>query len=239
MKRLVKSMSEALLGRYGYRIADERNIHDELGLVGRLKSANFSPKTVIDVGVAHGTPYLYDGFPEAKFILFDPTRESLPYMQSWSKRINAEIYNVALGSEDTKMTISTRDTIQHATLLTDMTKPELLEGYEVEVKKFDSLALEISPPCLVKIDVEGFELEVLSGMEVASKSVDLFIIETSMASLYEDGSDMPEIICFMKDLGFRVVDLAGITRRPRDGMLHQIDFVFASLDTSFASRVWS
>lgn len=59
----------------------------------------FVPKTVIDIGVAYGTPDLYDAYPQAKYILVDPTRESLPHMQSISKRMNASILNIALGDK--------------------------------------------------------------------------------------------------------------------------------------------
>ena len=57
-----------------------------------------------------------------------------------------------------------RENIRHATLLTDQTKPEIAETYPVEVKRFDNLGIEIIEPALCKIDVEGFELEVLEGM---------------------------------------------------------------------------
>src|SRR5690349_5073105 len=41
------------------------------------------PKTVVDVGVAEGTPTLYRAVPNAKYFLIDPTSEALPYMNRW------------------------------------------------------------------------------------------------------------------------------------------------------------
>jgi hypothetical protein len=38
-------------------------------------------KTIFHIGVADGTPWLYETFPDAKSHLIDPTRESLPHMQ--------------------------------------------------------------------------------------------------------------------------------------------------------------
>jgi FkbM family methyltransferase len=45
-----------------------------------LDRAGLTPQTVIDIGVAYGTPWLYAAFPAAKYHLVDPTRESLPHM---------------------------------------------------------------------------------------------------------------------------------------------------------------
>src|SRR5262245_21736261 len=36
------------------------------------KSRGLAPKTVFDVGVGHGTPWLYEAFGDAKLVLFEP-----------------------------------------------------------------------------------------------------------------------------------------------------------------------
>ena len=239
MKNVLKKLLNKPLKHFGYRIADERNIHDETSLVQRLKEMGFRPQSVVDVGVAHGTPYLYHGFPDAHFFLFDPTEESLPHMKWWAEKIDAEVFNIALGAEDSTMKIKTRDTIQHATLLEDTTKPELETSYDVEVKQLDNLDITLTEPCLAKIDVEGFELDVLKGMRRTAKKIDLVIIETSLASLYNGGASTREILNFMDSMDFRPVDIAGITRRPRDNMIHQIDFVFARKGTAPYAKSWS
>lgn len=239
MKNLIKKPIQALLASSGYRIADERNIHDEHGFVGRIRAAGFLPKTIIDIGVAHGTPYLYYGFPEAHFHLFDPTKESLPYMQDWRKKIGAKVYNFGLGSQEGSLSIRVRDTIQHATFLQDIGKPELQSTYQVAVRRFDDLDIPILSPCLAKVDVEGFELEVLKGMERRIQEIDLFIIETSLATLYEGGANAADVVSFMQDADFRVVDIAGITRRPFDSLVHQIDYVFARSGTQLAESRWN
>ena len=49
----------------------------EKRLIGHLSAAKLAPKTVIDVGVAEGTPWLHEGYPSSKFFLIDPTPQSL------------------------------------------------------------------------------------------------------------------------------------------------------------------
>src|SRR5687767_1502759 len=51
-------------------------------LVAALARYGIRPATVFDIGVAFGTPWLYEGFPQATLVLVDPTRESIPHMQN-------------------------------------------------------------------------------------------------------------------------------------------------------------
>lgn len=53
-----------------------------------IKSLGFNPKTVIDVGVATGTPPLYEAFPDAYFVLFEPTAEFEPNLHQITQKYN-------------------------------------------------------------------------------------------------------------------------------------------------------
>jgi len=44
----------------------------------QLKKLQFIPGTIIDVGVAWGTPDLYEAFPASKFYLVEPLKDSSP-----------------------------------------------------------------------------------------------------------------------------------------------------------------
>src|SRR5690606_32814057 len=146
------------------------------------------------IGVAYGTPYLYDAFPEAEFHLFDPTREALPHMKKWAEKLNANIYNLALGDNESFLEVRTRDTIQHATLLKDLTEPDIKDVYTIPVRRFDALDLSIEQPALCKIDVEGFEMPVLKGMGGSLQDFEFIVVETSLVSLYEAGASSLDVL---------------------------------------------
>lgn len=67
-----------------------RSRHDQMRepeqLYAHLKSLGFDPKTVIDVGVAWGTPPLYEAFPRAYLFLF----EALPMFEGILQSIVAK-----------------------------------------------------------------------------------------------------------------------------------------------------
>lgn len=75
----------------------KRNVQSQLALSGRTvapigtaaspcnvlrvhHARGLQPKSVFDIGVAYGTPWLSDAFPGAKFDLIDPARKPPPHV---------------------------------------------------------------------------------------------------------------------------------------------------------------
>src|SRR5918994_4292031 len=76
-------------------------------VLGHVKRMGFAPATVIDVGVAYGTPELYDAFPEARFLLVDPLEEYAEAIGQITQRLrDAEWVRAAAGPEPGSITIS-------------------------------------------------------------------------------------------------------------------------------------
>jgi FkbM family methyltransferase len=234
----IKRSVNALLARHGHIVATESTVPSFDRFVSLLRRANLMPRTVIDIGVAYGTPWLYKAFPDARYHLVDPTRESLPYMQSWAKKLDAEIHNIALGTESCSMQIATRSTIIHATLLRDITMPPVEYEYDVPVQRFDKLFLSLERPALCKIDVEGAESLVLQGMGERIHELDAIIVELSTITLYERGPEFADIMGYMANHRFSFFEICGVTRRPFDGALHQIDAVFVPKQSPLRPRRW-
>jgi FkbM family methyltransferase len=191
-----------------------------------LRHHGLSPATVFDIGVAYGTYELYRAFPDAYYHLIDPTRESLHHMRQLARRLRCEIHPLALGDREGEAMIEIRPDIQGATLLEDVTPREILRHDRVPVRRFDSLIGEIARPALAKIDVQGAELMVLEGMTGRMDSIDAFIVETSTIASVKGGAEVHDVVRFMRDHGFVVADIVGMTRRPLDGVTAQIDLLF-------------
>src|ERR1700694_398054 len=65
-----------------------------------LKSLGFDARTVIDVGVAFGTPAIYHAFPRARYFLVEPVAECRPVLEKLKQRLGAEYFLVAAGAEN-------------------------------------------------------------------------------------------------------------------------------------------
>ena len=102
----------------------------------------------------------------------------------------------------------------------------------VPVITIDSIIDEgvMTVPDLAKLDVQGFELEVLKGATKLFGRTELFILETSFYRTLPDQPLVDEVIDFMTSRGYRIYDVAGYLRRPSDGAVAQIDLCFAPED---------
>ncbi len=236
---VIKRTVQRRLARAGRTIAPIGAVSSPQNLLRGLAQHRFEPGTVFDVGVAEGTPWLYEAFPKATFHLIDPTREALPHMERWAQQLSARVHNVALGAADGELPIRTRSTIEHATLLRDVTEPPLDASYAVPLRRFDGLFSKIEQPNFCKIDVEGFERDILIGMGDAIQSLDVVVIETSLNTLYDNGADFSEIMEIMKERGFELFDVCGATRRPFDSALHQIDAAFVPTTSAMRVKRWA
>jgi len=101
-------------------------------------------------------------------------------------------------------------------------------------------AAALKCPLLMKLDVQGFELEVLKGGRRALGLSEVVIMEVSLIP-YNDGAPLfSEVIAFMNGEGFVAFDFCGQIRRESDHALFQTDVVFVRQESSLRApqRFW-
>jgi FkbM family methyltransferase len=221
-----KRLINRFLATVGHRIDFSSIIPQFDRLVAHLDRAGLTPVTVFDIGVADGTPWIYNAYPDAKYFLIDPTPQSLPFMHSWAKRLNAEVLSVALGNSDGRVKIKVRPEHSGSSIFEEVGEAEILEEVEVPIRRFDRVVNSFQRPALAKIDVQGAELMVLEGMGNRLQDLDCIIVETSLIATLHGGPEFADVVALLKDGGFVLFDITGIVRRPLDQALAQIDAVF-------------
>ena len=101
---------------------------------------------------------------------------------------------------------------------------------EVPIYRIDSVAPEIVHPTdvtFLKIDVQGFEKQVLAGSEstVNDRCVGMQL-ELSFLPLYEGGMLIREALDLVNSLGFMLTGLLPSFTDPRNGRMLQADGIF-------------
>lgn len=82
-------------------------------------------------------------------------------------------------------------------------------------------------PVLLKIDVQGLELDVLKGGETILDRVTLIELEASLFEVYEGEPTLATKLQYLTAHGFRVVAMWPGWRHPGNGELLQVDLMFA------------
>jgi hypothetical protein len=88
----------------------------------------------------------------------------------------------------------------------------------------------------VKLDIQGFELEALSGAQTTFGRTEVFILETSLFGFLPGQPVTREVISFMFDRGYELYDITDYLRRPYDGALAQVDLAFVKADGRFRTE---
>jgi FkbM family methyltransferase len=205
--------------------------HSMRGALLQINRLGFEPATVIDVGAALGTFDLYELFPQSRHILIEPIAENEPYLAKICKKLgNAEYYIAAAASEPGTLTLSVNPGLVNSSLVTaeDTTAPTA-EMRTVKVVSLDQLCRDrhLQPPFLVKVDVDGKEMEVLKGAVQVLEATEYLIIESTCFG------QINEVVDFMREHGFAIYDIVDPVYRPGDHALWQVDLAFVKQSGQF------
>jgi FkbM family methyltransferase len=160
--------------------------------------------SIVDVGVNHGTPALYRAFARLPFLLVDPQQDADARL-----RIRPHDYrfaNVALGAHPGAVAIHEEGGRSTALERTAATRVRDTETYQAEVTTLDLLldAHRLPGPIGLKIDTEGYELEVLKGLERHIGDIGFIICEASIRRRFVGGYAMADLVGALKAKGFDV-----------------------------------
>lgn len=214
-----------MIWRVGRR-ADNEEYRRETGWrAENLRKPEFAPATVIDVGVARGTPSLYDAFPDAHLVLIEPLAEFEQDLQRISRRRGGEYVLGAVGAEPGRADIYVNQAMLYeSSLLVNEWRPavehEALERREVEVTTLDALRAERGwqGPFGLKIDVEGYEHRVIEGAAALLRETQFVIAEVSVTRPFAGGASFADFIALMDRHGFAVHDLLDGLKRGTGGV---------------------
>lgn len=192
----------------------------------------FHPDIIVDVGAFEGewSNMAHQIFPDSQILAVEPQLEKENHLKNLSRTCEKIQYRIELLGAEAKQKVTFRLNETASSILL----PEGEEGRNSEVRTLttlDALVEEsiFAKPDLLKLDVQGYELEVLRGGErtLRSHPPELILMEISLLQVIPDAPLFTDVIQFMDDLGYRLYDLCSFIRRPYDDALWQVDGLFA------------
>jgi FkbM family methyltransferase len=235
---MLKSLLRSLLRRRGLELKPiGAPIRGPDNYIRHIKAKGFAPGTVIDIGVATGTPWLYQ-FPEARLVLVEPNPEFRSDLERISAEHRADILPFAAGVEaaalDLNVDLVAPSSSSFLTVSADLQaywrgrgQARPTETRKVDVRPLDAMIDDRYPvPYLIKIDTEGFELEVLNGAAQTLAKAECLIVETSVATRHEGSYVFADLIAFLAEHGFAFSDILDVQNFSGSGDISYMDIAF-------------
>jgi FkbM family methyltransferase len=227
----------------------KKQLKDHLGVpsvessLANMRRNGFLPHRVIDVGAYHGdwTRMVKRQFPEAAVLMVEPQLSLQEHLTSVASEFrDLTIAPVLLGATE-KSTVTFHHVDSASSVLAESQSDA---RYTVDLPMTTLAALtEGTPFCqpdFIKLDVQGYELEVLKGGPRLIESAEAVLLEVNLIEINTGAPLFSEVTRFMVERNLRLYDVCTFIRRPYDMALWQVDAIFVK-DTSplVESRRWA
>lgn len=195
--------------------------------------------TVIDIGVANGTPDLWKAFPSHshKYLLVEANPLFVENLKKTAEKMGAILETVFCGDHDGVETFIT-DSARDGEKASKYSRKTGGKEKRSEVASFmlDTIVKKnaLAGPFIVKIDVEGAEMDVLRGATETLKKAEALIVETPVVLRKENASSFAGIASYLHGKGFAVFDISEMSYQPKTGFLNLANSIFIRRD----NEVW-
>ena len=202
-----------------------------------LKNLGFYPAKVIDVGanVGEWTRMCKRLWPEASILMIEPLPECEPSLARLAAELPGVRYQRALLGASDQATVSFHRCD---------TASSVLREYEAEHPTFEMPMTRLDDCSnraeLLKLDVQGYELEVLKGGPMTLSQAEVVLLEGNFLDLHIGVPLAHEVLQFMAERNFVLYDTGDFYRRPLDQALWCMDLVFVRRDGKWRlSKRWA
>ena len=240
---MIKSLLKSLIPEKSKKLLREKlGVPSQESSFKNIRDLGFSPEYCLDIGAYEGlwTKEFKQIFPGCAVMMVEGQNLKGPALIKTQKAYKDVDYRIALlGAAEETVTFNIYDTASSV----------LVEHHDTNAQtetrkliRLDNLLKETNfkRPDFIKIDTQGYELEILKGGEKTLAHAEFVLLEVSFLDIYLDCPLVTDTLNFMKERGFVVYDICTLMRRPLDKALFQSDFLFVKEGSQFRNnKKWS
>jgi FkbM family methyltransferase len=224
-----------LLREVALRIIPSMRHLDTPRRLRHLASLGFAPRTIFDVGAAEGewSRMAAAIWPGADLVGFEGRASSAPALEATQRALaHFRYHRCFLGARSGRTAFADRG---HQTSFY-ATADGGDQGAEMRTLDEMSEAGLVPQPDFIKLDVQGYEIEVLSGAPRLLGGVQAVLAETSFYRFHPSMPTAADLIAWLEARGFAIYDVMELIRLPEDDALGHLDFLFLRADHPLRRR---
>ena len=234
---ILRNNIKNVINRWGYDIRkiSGKNLRWSLDQSYKhLVDRGFLPKVIIDVGAANGSFDLYQNFPSAYYILIEPLKENEKKLNEVLKTLNGILISAAASNKNGYAKLFVDQSHLNGSSLFQELRENITER-KIETVRIDDILNKnkIENVDLLKIDVQGAELDVLEGCPKTLKNSEIVVLEVSLIEFSPGQPQIFEVLSYMKNYEFVAYDIILGWNRGIDNALAQINIVFVKENSRY------
>ncbi len=200
-----------------------------------LRNRGFTPKRIVDIGAYEGgfTQMVKEIWPDASVLMIEPNLAKKPKLQTTARALGVEYSDKLLGAADDALV--TFNLLETGSGVFSERSDVARTTEKRRLSALDSVA-GATPVDFLKIDTQGYELEVLRGATRVLSQAEVVLLEISLIEINEGAPIADEVFSFMSAAGFVLYDICEFHRRPFDKALWQIDGLFVREDSALRAN---
>lgn len=207
-----------------------------------LVRLGFKPGHIVDVGANRGnwTRTAMQYFPDAYYSMFEPQEKMRAEVADLTRNEKVKFYCMGAGPASSTMKFSIHPRDDSCTFVFDETQASSLGLPQIEVPVValdDFLPRKGLPsPDILKIDAEGWDLEVLKGAAKTLDSCEIVLLEAAVLCK-EFNNRIDRVISAMRERGYLVFDITDLNRTTFQNALWLVEIAFVREGGALESRV--
>jgi FkbM family methyltransferase len=207
--------------------------------IRNLKKNGLNASKIIDIGAYKGewTEDVLKIYPDASYLLLEANPEREKDLQAFVQRKKSSKIDFELALLDknagTEKVFHVMDTASSA--LEEFSEQDSKQII-IPTRTLNEIADRkgFHQVSLMKLDVQGYELEVLKGGDKILPYTEAVLLEVSLLDIHKNVPLLRDVVNFMYDYGFVAYDICSVSaRRPLDRALWQTDLLFVKENSRF------